>query len=144
MYAYMRTTCWPPDLRPFTVVVAERDVTMPLEEIGRPEGFFFVKQDIFSHESDSLAMASVVGNSRMHAQLETERNQAIMFFWYAQQLPRVNPGGVVASTKPAPMTEGDIREVFKQLCDLRDYRDTTLIAIAKDGTEVSMKEGRDA
>lgn len=145
MYRYLRTTRWPPDLKPFTIVVAEVDVTCPLEEIGYPGGdFSFVKQDIFSHESGDIAMATVVGNSRMHAQLITERNQAIMFFWLTQQMPMVKEGGVLGTGRPAPFSAAEVREVFKQLCELREYRGFTLTAVAEDGTPVSMKEGHDA
>lgn len=140
---YLRTTYWSPDLTPFTAVVGEDSVTVPLEEISFDASrYAFVVDDIYETDAD-YPSAMLEGAVRARNNLVSERNQAIMFFWLHHKFPLLTPGGVLGTERPAPFGVREVRRVFKQLCELKDYRSFTLIATAEDGTPVMMRHGHD-
>lgn len=127
----LRATRYAPDLNAITMVIREPDATMPLEEVGGEE-FGFLISDIFEmDEGTSTETCTLMAHDRMLWRAEDERNMALLYYWTFAQFRILKPGGVVISTEPAPLTEEQIRYVWKQLANLDecdDYRFTTLTA----------------
>lgn len=125
----LRATRYSPALEATTMVIREPDATMPLEEVGGEE-FGFLITDIFEmDEGTSVKLCSLMASDRWLWRLEDEKNMAMLYYWTFAQFRVLKPGGVVISTEPAPLTEEQIRYVWKQLANLdecRDYRFTTL------------------
>jgi hypothetical protein len=141
----LRATTYPPDLNPMTIVVRECDVTVPLEEVGGEE-FGFLVTDIFSLDGKpNIAHATMIAGNRQGACKDTERNQAILFYWTLAQFKLLKDGGKVLSDKPMPLTAEQIRYVWKQLAKLEQYRDFDFLAIPSDGERpISFKTGRES
>lgn len=138
----MRTTIWRPDMTEGpTMVVRQSDMTVPLEEFGGGEGLF-VFEDIFEvpGEPDTVACTMLAMGRRSPESILRERNMAMLYYWTFAQFRILAPGGVMQSTEPAPLTEAEIRKVFRQLVNLPEYRGYTLATFAEDGTPVRVKE----
>lgn len=139
---WLRATMWKPDLTTMTVIVSAADVTVPLEEIGHPDGAdMLTVDDIFELESDDLAYATQVAGRRAHIAKDDERNMAILYYWLVGHMRIVKEGGVLGTEKPAPLSTDAIKVVFRQLMEHPQYRGFTLQATSNDGTPISMKEG---
>lgn len=124
----LRVTRFAPDLSSITMVFRQQDAIMPLEEIGGEE-FGFTITDIFDMEDGETELAAHMANDRMLWRAEDERNMALLYYWTFAQFRILKPGGMVLSTEPAPLTEEQIRYVWKQLANLDEcdgYRFTTL------------------
>lgn len=136
----LRATTYPPNFEPLHVVTREIDMSVPLEEVGGEE-FGFLITDIFSMDGEpNIPQATVVALNRWGACKETERDQALLFYWTLGQFSILKDGGVVLSDKPMPLTEAQIRYVWKQLAKLDGYRDFDFLAIPKDGaTPITFK-----
>lgn len=137
----LRSTYWSPELKPTTVVVTEHDVTVPLAEISVPTGTFaFVRDDIFEvPDGTPLPIVTYEAMRRSEDNLINERNQAILFYYSVAQWNMLRDGGTL-SLAPAPLSEDEIRAVFRQLMNLTQYKGFVLTTMANDGTEVTMKE----
>lgn len=128
-------------MKPTTAVVTEHDVTVPLEEISVPTGSFaFVRDDIFEvPDGTPLPIVTYEAMRRSEDNLINERNQAILFYYSVAQWNMLRDGGTL-SLAPAPLSEDEIRAVFRQLMNLTQYKGFVLTTTANDGTEVTMKE----
>lgn len=138
----MRSTVWFPDITEgATIVVRGDDMSVPLEEIGGGEGMF-VFEDIFEVPGapDTVACTILAMGRRSPKSIQRERDMALLFYWTYAQFRLLKDGGTVASTEPAPLSEAEIRKVYRQLVNLSDYRGFTFSTFAEDGTPVRAKE----
>lgn len=139
---WLRTTIWKPDLTTVSVVVRAADVTVPLEEISRDTGQEMLSiDDIFELESEDVAYGTMVAGRRALIEKDTERNMAILYYWLVGHMALVKDGGVLGTSKPAPLSTDAVRLVFRQLMEHPHYKGFTLQATSNDGTQISMKDG---
>lgn len=131
----LRATTYPPSFTPLTVVVRECDVSVPLEEVGGEE-FGFLITDIFELDGEpDIMYATMIAGNRQGAMKDRERNQALLFYWTLDQFRILKDGGSVVSDKPMPLKADEIRQVWKQLAKLDEYRDFDFLAIPSDGDQ---------
>lgn len=77
-------------------------------------------------------------NAFIQEQNEVSRNMALLFFWDAMAMQKLKPGGVCSATKPAPLSAGQIKDVFRQLRKHPVYDAHQVISISEDGEMVHM------
>ena len=136
----LRATTYTPELKPLHIITREADISVPLEEVGGEE-FGFLVTDIYSMDGEpTIPAATVVALNRWGARKDTERDQALLFYWTLGQFQILNDGGMLLSDKPMPLTEDEIRYVWRQLAKLDGYRNFDFLAIPKDGdTPITFK-----
>ncbi len=141
----------PFDPAPVTMVTRERDAKVPLETMAKEledlPSVFLIVSDIFEVDEDTynnFPKATIAGMRRLQdSTIElAERNMAVAFFWNANAIRRINNGGTLAATKPAPLSRDQLITVMRQLCKLSYYEGQTIIQIDQDGVVVTMKDGR--
>lgn len=143
----VRATMYPPPGYPgrlVMTVVRDVDVTVSLEEyvakVAQPG--LFTLFDVFDVRDDcSIERATEMACERQRQRAERETAMALFYHWNAGRLPMLRPGGVTTATRPAPLSVEELTEAMKQLARHPDYRSHTVIAIAEDGTVLSMRNG---
>lgn len=136
----LRTTLYTPGGGQLMAVVREQDVTSFSEVLaGRPEDAFLTHEvfdvpDDFSFE-DCVAEAGRRWTPEIALR---ERNMSVSFFWNADKLGIVNPGGVLANPGRAPYNADACRQVLIQLKAHPNYHGQTVVTHAADGTIVSL------
>ena len=138
----MRSTLYPPSLEGMTIVVRERDMAMPLEEIAADE-FGFTIMDIFEVPDDyDIMQTTEVAFERFKPLVDDEKNMAIMFYWSFAKFEIVAKNGVLMNTELAPLSPEQVEYVHKALKRLDEYDGFIFITPANDGTLVTTtKEG---
>lgn len=122
-------------------VVRESDVTSFGELLaGNPPGTFLV-HEVFEMDEGSIERATGEAMARATKRASTDINMAISFFWNADQLARLHPGGTLANPAPAPYGSEECRQVLLQLARHPAYDAQTMIQNANDGTTVVYKNG---
>lgn len=153
----LRATMWPPPADngppsakdgPVTMVMRDSDMTLPLEDVARHvsaplvEGAAFIVLEVFTApDGTSIETVTLEGQRRARKRAASEKNMAIAFYYYVGWLPRMNPGGVVTATKPAPLEADDLATVAEQLARQTVYQGQTVLQIAKDGRLVWLRAG---
>jgi hypothetical protein len=112
-------------------------------QYGEGAGGALVICDVFDHPTEDPLPYEITKASwdRYLDQRERERNQAILYFWDAAQLPRIRAGGFLSGTTPAPLTVEEIHTVLRQLAKHPDYNAQTIQVISEDAKLVRMKNG---
>lgn len=130
-----------------TQVIREVDLQEPigsaLAALGGPIPGALVVTETFDLPGDvDLLQATLEATKRLAARAIREANMAMLYHWDGHHLAHVNRGGVLAGSLAAPhLTEADVRMVLEQLGHHPNYREQTIIAIAENGTSLSMKDG---
>jgi hypothetical protein len=141
----IRVSMYPPHPPhdPTTVVVREQDITVSIEDLvqqtaaGQP-GVFHVFDQFDSN--DDIVRTSIHGAERIR---DEERNMAVLYYWLASFLPRMNPSGYLATKDPAPLGVVDIETTLAELAKHPNYRpDVTVRVRAKDGSLVDLLDGK--
>lgn len=129
------------DPAPVTSVVTEDDITVSLEELIEDSKYktstgFVAHQVLPVRPGERGSSPSLVQRMLKHQQKrdEQERHQAMLYYWDAAQFARLNPGGVLSATKPAPLSIEEITDVLKQLYARADYDGFTIIVLSDDMT----------
>lgn len=127
---------------PFTLVVREADLAVPIEECANapnPLRGAFTAQEIFEMPGEpSLVEATVEAHRRQQARALVESNMALLYEWDGAALAKVTKGGVLMGTLPAPLTVEEISTVFIQLLAHPNYDGHRIVAIAKTGEVVTL------
>jgi hypothetical protein len=150
---YIRVTGWPPSGEddnfvgpPFISVVAEADLTIPLEDfpahmVTETNGVLFVTHDIFEHDGELLSAVIEAGKRADPIEMQ----QAIAYHYNGLMLAHtthvlVNPG-------PTPLSVWRTSEMLRQLAHHPNYRGQRVECFIWQGdvpdemTVVSMKDG---
>lgn len=139
------------DKQPVTVVVRARDLrTSPekaAEEMEAVSPGAFVVSDIFEVDDEVYndpVKATFAGMRRLDdsARLDTEMNMALCYYWNANALDRLNSGGVLTSTRPAPLTEDQLSIVLRQLSRHPNYKQQRIMQYARNGRRVTFHDGK--
>lgn len=139
----LRYTMYSPDLQPVSPIVRDIDMTVLLEEAAYLQPGMFAIIDIFEMPDNSTLEQCIAGGlERMHERIDDERNMAMHYYWHAQQLMFAISTGVIANTRPAPLTADQLKVSLEQLATHPDYRRQTIRSIADDGTFVVLADGR--
>lgn len=141
----LRVTHWAPDLDPVTIIAREDALKVSIEamaETQRIAGVFTII-DFFEVEDDGDAEgAAAIGAKRAAERFKVERNMAMLFYFDAETLARVNPGGVLTATLPAPLSKDDIVATLLQLAAHPNYhRSQSVLAISEDHEIVMLRGG---
>jgi hypothetical protein len=150
----MRATRWsiwltapfmPGHIPPAMVVMRAQDMTVPPEEVGRPDGTRgLVIEDIWEMPDGPLEAAIAQAMVRSDERAEAEAHMATLYHWTVSCWRIVKPGGQVIGERPMPLTHPDLTTVLQQLAEHPDYQQYRVTAMsAIDGTLVSLnQEGR--
>jgi hypothetical protein len=140
----MRSTMWKNPNDKVTTVVRAPDVIVSLEEMQRHllmPGFVVTFEIFAVPDGTSIESSTHEALRRFEERADRERNQAVMFFWNGGVLHRLNPGGRLMPTRPAPLTADELEPVMAQLALHPDYRSQTVGAFSEDGVGLLMKDG---
>jgi hypothetical protein len=142
----LRITAWESNYEPgITVVLLGRDLKKSISEtlltFDHPE--VFITTDIFEmNGSPPLEEAVVAANRRLTPARElSERNQAILFYYYANMLKLVNPHGPLSGTRPAPLTADEIAYTLARLTKTKHYESQTVHVETAGGEVVELRAG---
>ena len=126
---------------PPTMSARECDLKAPIEEVLQtkkiPGGLTIDEIIEVDHDVEEMEMGLLVVN-RLKERQKAELNMAILYFWSAMQLERVNPRGVLATTKVAPLTVSEIITVLGQLQYHSNWKQQTVRVIAQCGEVVTL------
>jgi hypothetical protein len=128
------------------MVTREPDLAVPFEEVVEgqrtlPGGFVVVDVFEVAEEDADIVEATLEATRRLQERYQREHDQALLYYWDANQFPRSAAGGVLTGTLPCPLTADEVETVLVQLASHPEYRAQTIIAIAEDYTVVTMKDG---
>src|SRR5262245_8668071 len=126
----LRSTVYPPEGVPLTVVMRDTDIKVPVEQAATmnqpPEAL--VVHDIFTVEDgSSIVEATFEGEERARLQRKHENNMAVLFYYNAAQLERIVDGGVLVNPAPAPLSADNIAAVFDQLREHPSYTNQRVV-----------------
>ena len=141
----LRATMYSPDLEPYTVVLQETYLLVPIEEAIESSvmpGCFTVTDVFEVADSMNLLEATLESTRRLETRAERERNMAMLYYWDAAQFAHLNPGGVLTSTRPAPLSVKEVEITLKQLAQHPEYRNQTILCITEVGELVLMRDGK--
>lgn len=141
----LRSTMFTDDAGPpMTVVLREIDVKVWQEAttIKPLPGACIVNEVFDMPGTPSIEQAVAEAGKRTKAREIRDRNIAMLYHWDGGALARVNPGGVLSGTQPAPLDEEDIKSVLIQLAQHPNYKGQTVLVISSDGNVVRMKDGK--
>jgi hypothetical protein len=130
---------------PTTVVVRDVDVTVTPEEwvamMEADAAPIFVATEVFESPDTELPFAIKAGMERLRdGRVEAERNMAIAYYWFTQQLARMKPGGgIVTQTRPAPFGMEDAKTVLRQIKAHPSWREQGVTIITDDGEGVGLR-----
>lgn len=79
-------------------------------------------------------------------------NQKVLFWWVVDLLGKVTPKGVIAAPSPAPLTDAEISDVFREILPENDerrefmgkswkYQDQLVTMPSADGNLVTINDG---
>ena len=132
----LRATFHAPNLEPGpTVVLREPDLKCSIEEAARgciQPGAYCTTEVFDLAGNPSIAEASLVVEQRRARVAQRERDEALLYYWTIMSLRRVNSGGVLCTTKPAPFSADRIRYVLAQICAHPEYRGQQFRIVAPD------------
>lgn len=146
----MRATRWsiwltapfmPGHIPPAMIVMRAQDMTMPPEEVGRPDGVpGLIIHDTWEMPDGELEAAIAEAMMRADKREEAETHMATLYFWTAAWLTRMKEGAPIMTEKPNPLTRDDLVTVLQQLADHPDYNHHQVITLSGiDGTLVHLK-----
>lgn len=146
----LRLTIWTEDLDDTSVIVRDSDTKDTLEahvhdflnkeEFSR-SFFTYLITDLPDGSIVEAIMALAEPTEENMERAVTERNMALGFYYLANMLVNVVPGGLLLGTAPHPYDEPDLRWVMERLSKHPDYRDQQIEAPTQDGTIIRWKEG---
>ncbi len=134
------STYHPATLLPLTAVMRESDTKIPLSEVAREmevPGSFTVA-DIFDYppglpplimEATHAAFLRLQDSARF----TDEKNMALSYYWNADRLRMVVPGGTIANPKPAPLRAEQLKVVIRQLRRHPNYDRQRIVMASEDG-----------
>lgn len=143
----LRITIYPPDAEEQTMVLAEDDFEISVEELcsqAKKENrdcFIICREREFDKGSSFEEIVMETLSLWRMTQKSSETNQALLYYWCASFFPMVSHGGLITGTKPAPLMVSEIAEVFRQLTTRSDFRGFNLQAISLDYKLVSYRKG---
>jgi hypothetical protein len=131
----------PGDLFPITLAVRAIDMKIPLEEVANEmeQPGMFITRDIFEMpDTPGIVEATKAAFNRLKdsTKFDVEKSQAISYYWNAQQLRRVAPGGTLANPSRAPLNAVQIAEVMRQLRRHPDFHEQVLRMVSRDGAMI--------
>jgi hypothetical protein len=143
----LRSTMYPSaDAPPMIVVMRDRDLKGTIEDAIETTGVMpgaFIAYDVFDVIGDAtIEQATEMAMERYQEMIDDEQNQALGYHWYGGALGRVTVGGVLSSTKPAPLSVSQLEYMLGQLAKHPNYKGQTVVTIAEDSKVVKMKNGR--
>lgn len=97
---------------------------------------------LFDIQSDNPLEALWQASQQLQPLMERERNLAILYHWNASFLLRLKHSGVLAQTKPSPLTVEEMEPILFQLCRHPEYNHQTFVTIAENGEVLKVKDGK--
>ena len=139
----VRHTMFPPNDTPMTVVLRETDARDWGEAtVAKPmAGAFVIVEEFTMPGAPTIEEATLEAGRRMKLRELRDANMALLYHWDGTTLGRVNAGGVLAATQPAPLDTADIEMVLVQLVEHPNYQGQTIIAVAKNGEIITLRNG---
>jgi hypothetical protein len=144
---YLRLTNWShPNMPPLTVAVEAADLKSgdPYEAIeSYLDAGFFVTYEVFEEESGTDGFVAAVAHAAASAveHQKREHDMAIGYFWYANALRLVADNGVLASTRPAPVSREDMAWVLRNLAKCEHYKGQYAVLLRCGSTTIEMRDG---
>ena len=128
---------------PLTTIVRDQDLKVSIEEFiaTMPSQNIFIINEVLT-VSDGQTFEWCLGYAMGQINHRDEANMAMLYYYDADELLRVTPGGTLAGTVPTPLNVEQIETVLKQLAKHSDYQQQTIKAIAQDGTVVTLMYGQ--
>lgn len=139
----LRTTAYSPELESATIVMLEDQLKagLTLDDLHQPQPGVLLIFDEFETDGD-VAAAALEAAMRQAAHTDDERNLAVWYYWNAQQLAMLKPGGSLANPAPAPLSTKMLVHGMKQLKLHPSYQRQAVISLSDDGTTVVLnREG---
>lgn len=137
----LRITMYNPALEPMTIVLLERDLSVPLAEVQEYQPGAFTIFDEFETENDGMIDLSVEADTRQQDAADDETNLAVFYYWNAQQLGRLREGGSLGNPAPAPLSADMLRLGLTQLALHPNYRAQRVVCHSMDGETVVLTGG---
>lgn len=128
---------------PLTTIVRDQDLKISIEEFiaAMPSQDIFIINEILT-VPDNSTFDWCLGYALAHINSQDEANMAMLYYFDADELHRINPGGTLAGTVPTPLSIEQVETVLKQLAKHSDYQQQTIKAIAQNGTIVTLIHGQ--
>lgn len=141
----LRTTLWKPDLTARPVIVTEADLEATIEDAAEHARAFpndmFVTTDIFEIESDDPITVTIEAGRRSHLFGPDEKNMALLYYFEANELAKLTPNGRLEMDQATPLTREQVVRTLQALVLHSNYKSQTVVAIAKDGTYITLSNG---
>ena len=127
----------PEDFPPLGTILREQDMNCTIEQAiaeAPPVPGALIINDIFEvdHEVESPIEMGLLVRARLEERQQRELNMAMLYFWDAMHLERVNQGGVLSGTEPAPLNCDEVGYVLNQLKRHPNWRQQTVVVYASD------------
>ena len=153
MYKVIRISMYrsPDDHNPITMVARAIDLAKSVEETERGmEGCVpdaFVVSDTFDVDEATYAdplKVSLAALRRMRSSsvAQGELDMAMCYYWNTSRLGLVNAKGMIASSRPAPLTEVQLKTVLRQIARHPKYERQTVVQFTHEGKPVWLVNGR--
>lgn len=142
----LRTTLYPPDGQGPTLVMREIDLKDrfddAVKQASTPLPGAFIAIETFDMSGEPSILEATFEAERRHAERkQIEDNMAILYHWDSACLRQVSDTGLVAPTRPAPLSLEDIETTLVQIAHHPYYCHQTVMAFTKEGVMVSMRDG---
>lgn len=130
-----------------STVMRETDLRLPfdlaVEELSAVRPGTFVVADRFEMAGEpSIEEATAAARARFEAQREQERNQVILYLWTLGHLRHLNPGGIIQTTEPTPLSVDQIVHALRNVAVAPQYQGQHVRLFVADMTRIDLASGK--
>jgi len=146
----LRTTVWRPDGTPFTVIITEKNLAVPIYTAANMRrefaGASALDMDIEVEEvDDSLSEADVALNMGavrgVVRQSESTRHRLTLRYWLLHVFSERQEPTIVQTTMRSPLTKEEIEEELRYVAQQPEYNGQRVHLYDMSGTPVTLAQG---